>query len=201
MLNRITGSLIVLGAVVFVLLLAGVGEGMFTDDPPAQSRYESGPGGAESPTTAPEAETPQPESTGTPTFAITEVAFGSDGFVTITNVGDGAGSFSGFLCQRPSYADVSTPSLQPGESHRIPASGGAFGSLSADDGEMGLYRDSNFGSSDSIISYVEWGSSGHGRASVAVGAGIWADGAFVDSGGAAMISNATGSANADDWGA
>ena len=65
--------------------------------------------------------------------------------------------------------------------------GGRFGSLSASGGEIGLYRDSNFGSTSSIVSYVEGGSSGHARSGVAVGAGIWGDGDFVDAEGAVLI--------------
>ena len=45
--------------------------------------------------------------------------------------------------------------------------------LSPDSGEVGLYSISSFSSSDAILGYVEWGSSGHGRSSVAVAAGIW----------------------------
>ena len=193
MLSRITGSLIVLGAIAFVLLLAGVGEALLTNDPPLQSRYESGPGGAQAPSTAPVA-----EAEGSARFAITGVGFGSAGYVEITNVGTAVGSFQGFLCQRPSYTEVSLTELQPGQSERIPATGG-FGSLSADDGEIGLYTDSAFSLSGSIVSYVEWGSSGHGRASVAVGAEIWPDGEFANPGGAASISNPTGSGRPTDW--
>ncbi len=47
------------------------------------------------------------------------------------------------------------------------------------DGEMGLYTSNSFGSASDIIDYVEWGSSGHTRSSVAVAAGIWSSGDFV----------------------
>jgi len=49
------------------------------------------------------------------------------------------------------------------------------------DGEMGLYNSSSFGSSAAMLDYVEWGFTGHGRSSVAVGAGIWTTGDFAPS--------------------
>ena len=96
MLSRITGSLIVLGAIAFVLLLAGVGEALLTNDPPLQSRYESGPGGAQAPSTAPVA-----EAEGSARFAITGVGFGSAGYVEITNVGTAVGSFRASFASDP----------------------------------------------------------------------------------------------------
>ncbi|CAM2070708.1 Lamin tail domain-containing protein [Sulfidibacter corallicola] len=49
------------------------------------------------------------------------------------------------------------------------------------DGEFGLYATSDFGSAEAIRGYVQWGSGGHTRASVAVAAGIWGDAAdFVE---------------------
>ena len=44
---------------------------------------------------------------------------------------------------------------------------------------MALYIDMNFGSSDSIIDYVEWGSSNHSRSDEAEGANMWTVGDFV----------------------
>ncbi len=130
-------------------------------------------------------------------FAITRVEFGSH--VEITNVGDAAGSFEGwFLCQRPSYVDVSSGGeLAPGESVQVPVSAG-YGGLDAADGEMGLYRTDSFASAAAIVSYVEWGEGGHGRSAVAVEAGIW-DGVGVKTGGAAAIVAPTGATTAGGW--
>ena len=135
-------------------------------------------------------------------FAVTEVVFGDQGYVAITNIGGETGNLERWqLCQRPAYFGMPSQELAPGETVFVTATtvvgldvdgpvidaGGRFGSLSASGGEIGLYRDSNFGSTSSIVSYVEWGSSGHPRSGVAVGAGIWDDGDFVDAEGAVLI--------------
>lgn len=132
-----------------------------------------------------------------PHFAITQVVFGEGGYVVITNVGGSAGSIGGYaLCQRPSYLNLPDVELLPFESvwvaagdgslltatpakEVIPANG-ALGSFDRADGEVALYSTPDFASADAIRSYVEWGSSGHGRSSVAVEAGLWAEGAFVE---------------------
>ena len=183
--HRATISVIAGGAVVFALLLAGVGSGALTNEPTGPSRYAGGPD--------------TDAAGGEPAFAITRVQFGSDGFVEITNVGDGPGSFDGwFLCQRPSYVDISSGGeLAPGVSVQIPASAG-YGALDPEDGEMGLYTASSFASSDAIVSYVEWGEDGHGRSSVAVEAGIW-DGVGVSAGGADAIVAANGATGSGGW--
>jgi hypothetical protein len=120
--------------------------------------------------------------------------FGSDGYVAITNVGGTTGNLEGWqLCQRPGYYRIGSIDVAPGETVRFTSgpvegltgqvfdAGGRFGQLSASSGEIGLYVDNNFGSASSIRSYVEWGSSDHGRSSVAVEAGIWVAGGFVRS--------------------
>lgn len=112
-----------------------------------------------------------------PAFAITEVDF-VGGTVTVTNVGGGTGSLDGYaLCQRPTYLTIRDVELAPGESTTFEAS--SLGGFSAEDGEVGLYSTGSFDSTDAIVSYVEWGRSGHGRSSVAVAAGIWPADAFV----------------------
>ncbi|MFT4679823.1 MAG: hypothetical protein ACJAV7_001781 [Flavobacteriales bacterium] len=88
-----------------------------------------------------------------------------------------------FLCNFPSYAQLSSLDLDCG-SLIIPA--GDFVVVSGfnilgNDGECGLYTVPSYGDSNAIISYVEWGSTGHFRSSTAVGAGIWTTGWFVDS--------------------
>lgn len=131
------------------------------------------------------------------TFAISRVVFGSEGYVAVTNVGGTAGNLDGWqLCQRPGYFRIGSIDVAPGETVRFTSgpvegltgqvvdAGGRFGQLSAGGGEIGLYVDNNFGSASSIRSYVEWGSSDHGRSSVAVEAGIWVAGSFVRSEGA-----------------
>ncbi len=127
-------------------------------------------------------------------FEITSVSFGAP-MVVITNVGTETGSLGGhWVCQRPSYQELPAIDIGPGESVAISLGGDVFlpppgtltieaqlnlGSITASSGEIGLYSSNSFGSADAIVSYVEWGNSGHGRSSTAVEAGAWDDGGFV----------------------
>ena len=113
----------------------------------------------------------------------------------IQNAGSAIGNLNGFaLCQRPNYHIFDDIELAPGEFIAVSLGGDLFlpppgaketlsanlGSITTEDGEIGLYSSGDFGNSSAIVDYVEWGSSGHGRSSVAVGAGIWSTGDFVD---------------------
>jgi hypothetical protein len=131
-------------------------------------------------------------------FAITEIGLGALGQVVVENVGTEPGSLAGhWLCQRPSYYAFPDVELQPGEAVVVSVTGrddifdppsGAIalegianiGPFDPTSGEVGLYLERAFGSPDAILSYVEWGSSGHGRSSTAVSAQIWPDGGFVE---------------------
>jgi hypothetical protein len=123
------------------------------------------------------------------------VSLGVLGQVVIENVGGEAGSLGGlWLCQRPSYYEFPDIVLQPGESAAVSVGGDIFvpppgavpiegiaaiGPFDPADGEVGLYKERAFDNPAAILSYVEWGSSGHGRSATAVSAGIWTDGGFV----------------------
>ena len=123
------------------------------------------------------------------------VSLGVLGKVVIQNVGGDAGSIGGlWLCQRPSYYEFPDIVLQPGESAAVSVGGDIFvpppdsvviegiaaiGPFDPASGEVGLYSERAFDSSSAILSYVEWGNSGHGRSATAVSAGIWPDGGFV----------------------
>jgi hypothetical protein len=127
-------------------------------------------------------------------FEITSVSFGSP-MLVITNVGTEAGSLAGhWICQRPSYQELPAIDVAPGESVAISLGGDVFlpppgaltieeqlniGSITASSGEIGLYSRNSFGSADAVVSYVEWGNSGHGRSATAVEAGAWDEGGFV----------------------
>lgn len=112
---------------------------------------------------------------------ISIVKFGDDGFIEIVNNGDQDVDLNGiWLCQFPSYADLGTVVdggvIAAGNSVQIPA--GTAGSISIDGGEAALYTSRDFGNSDEIFAYVQWGSGG-GRSDVAAGANIWPSGASV----------------------
>ncbi len=127
-------------------------------------------------------------------LVITSLGFESD-MVVITNFGSETIDLSGYwLCQRPSYAAIPSVELAPGEFLSIDLGGDVFfpipgsktiegslnvGGLNPTSGELALYSSNSFGSAEAIVSYVEWGTAGHGRSSVAVQAGIWPEGGFV----------------------
>lgn len=125
------------------------------------------------------------------TFGITEINFDA-GTIEITNHGDTQVDPNGLVvCNFPSYAPVAgAPLLGPGESTRVDINAIAI-PADPSDGEMGLYLNSEFENSDSIVAYVEWGSTGHTRSPVAQaatvgGEAVWTGG-FVDAGGQPAI--------------
>jgi hypothetical protein len=104
------------------------------------------------------------------------VEFGPEGYVEIINTGSEAIPLAGvFICEFPDYADLGdvaeVASLDAGATTRI--AGEHLGGISAEDGEAALYDGDDFGSSDAILSYVQWGSGDHQRSSVAAEAGLW----------------------------
>lgn len=102
--------------------------------------------------------------------------------IELKNTGDVAVDVSTMIfCNFPDYSDLDDLTIVSGSLVIAP---GEFLVLSGhpfdtSDGELGLYVDNNFGSSGSIRDYVEYGTSGHARASVAMAAGIWTMGDFV----------------------
>ena len=150
-------------------------------------------------------------------FVISAVSLGDFGKVVITNLGPEAGSLAGhYLCQRPLYYEFPDVTLQPMESASVslgaeffvPEEGsvvidgvagiGPFDPLS---GEVGLYSGDGFSRPEQILSYLEWGESGHGRSETAIAAGIWPEGGFVptnaDTG--AILAITMPSSGPDDW--
>lgn len=104
------------------------------------------------------------------------VEFGPDGYVEIVNTGSESVTLAGvYICEFPDYEDLGdvaeVATLGSGETVRIAAE--HLGGISADSGEAALYNGDDFGSSDGILSYVQWGTGDHTRASVAADAGLW----------------------------
>jgi hypothetical protein len=148
-------------------------------------------------TTLPPATTVEPPADAAASYAITQIAFGAGAFIQITNTGNAPGDIGGhWLCQRPVYFEIPEVELGPGQSVWIAADGndlvfvgdvvdvvdaaGGLGSLALGSGEMALYSSRDFADPAAIVDYVEWGTSGHGRSGVAVEAGIWPAGGFVE---------------------
>ena len=123
--------------------------------------------------------------------------------VEIKNTGAVGVNVSSYqLCSFPDYVELQNLTLEsggdlmlmPGE---IIVLSGHFSEVSnLADNELGLYINGSFGSSSSIIDYVEWGSTGHTRSGTAVTAGIWSTGDFLAAPAAGMSVSWDGSSNA-----
>ena len=126
------------------------------------------------------------------------------GTIELKNIGTTTVDVSGYwLCDFPAYQQISNSSLDCGNSVMAPGDILAvndFNVVSAADGEMGLYNTNSFGSASALEDYVEWGSTGHQRSSVAVAAGIWTAGDFVPAFGASesLAYSGTGD-NSSSW--
>ena len=112
--------------------------------------------------------------------------------IEIKNIGDATADIGGWwFCNRLSYTQLPTGVT-------IPAGGiivihvGSSGtntstdiflssmvSLNTSASDISFYFNSTFTSSSSIRDFVQWGSGGNGRESVAVNAGIWTAGDFI----------------------
>lgn len=106
----------------------------------------------------------------------------ADGRVELINVGDEAVDVSGYwLVNFPTYLRLDNAGVICDSLLMEPGSIMAIDSfpLSASDGELALFRSQLFTSPLFIADYVEWGSSGHFTAMLAVEAGEWASGDFV----------------------
>ena len=83
-----------------------------------------------------------------------------------------------WLCNFPSYAEISSLSLISGSLNMQPGGYTVVGFPSMGDlsGEVGLYiNNSDFGNSNNIIDYVQYNSGNNARANVAVSGGVWDD--------------------------
>jgi len=106
------------------------------------------------------------------------------GNVTLTNLGNASQDVSSWnLCNFPAYDPISAATLVSGST--MLTAGASVEVQWADlidaDGECGLYTTgSGFSNSANIVDYVEWASTGHQRSAVAVAAGVWNTGDFVD---------------------
>ena len=109
----------------------------------------------------------------------------ANGSFELKNNGNTAVNISTFwICNFPDYRQLNSLTIECGELNLQPGAEVVFtasGLYQTSDSELGLYTNNNFGSSAGMLSYVEWGSSGHQRSSVAVGAGVWTTGNFVAS--------------------
>ncbi|MEM9823419.1 MAG: hypothetical protein AAF985_20215, partial [Bacteroidota bacterium] len=133
---------------------------------------------------------------------INEIA--APGTVELKNIGNTmipVGDY--WLCDFPAYERINdlnvicgNVNLAPGEILVVDN----FNFVSTDDGEMGLYSTNSFGSAAAMQSYVEWGSAGHQRSTVAIAAGVWTAGNFVPAFNPEEFLSFDGAGNmASDW--
>ncbi|MGY5351052.1 T9SS type A sorting domain-containing protein [Wenyingzhuangia sp. IMCC45533] len=114
-------------------------------------------------------------------IVINEIQYDGTDTVELKNSGSSSVDVSSYwLCNFPMYTQVSNLTIVSGN-NTIPAGGLLVltGFSLGSDGELGLYASSAFSSSDAIVDYVEWGSTGHTRSSVGVSAGTWTSNNFV----------------------
>lgn len=123
--------------------------------------------------------------TGDAHFIIGTVLFGDAASIEVGNLGPDPGDLTGFwLAIHPYYLELPSTVLAPGKAVIvslaedadpdlvIPAAG-LLPSLKSGSGEIGLYASGDFGDPEAMVDYVEWGSTGHTRSSVAVQAELW----------------------------
>jgi hypothetical protein len=103
--------------------------------------------------------------------------------VELKNLGTQAVDVSNYyFCSFPSYGKLSAATLVSGSLNVAPNELVVFilkYNLGIADDELGIYSSPSYSSSNAIVDYVEWGSTGHQRSSVGVGAGTWTSGDFV----------------------
>ena len=88
-----------------------------------------------------------------------------------------------YLCNFPQYPRISTMTVLEGSTTMAPGSFlvVAWPQLGDADGEVGLYTDDiNFQDPTLMVDYMQYGTAAHVRESVAVAAGVWEAGAFVE---------------------
>lgn len=170
-------------ALALVLALLGAACGGDDDDSDA---------GSTTPGDAPSEEAEDEPADATPgAIVVADVNFDT-GVAVLRNDGSEPVDLGGhWLCDRPSYAELSSGVLAPGETREV-----SLGGFDASGGEVAVYTSSDFGSADDMIAYVQWGSGG-GRASVAADAGLWTGDPVAPAGATITLTGPGGSA--DSW--
>lgn len=136
-------------------------------------------------------------------IVITEIS--PTGEIELKNLGTANVNISTYwLCNFPAYDLISDLTFTCGsaiiEPGKVAVVKGQSVTVPLADGEMGLYTNSSFGNAAGLIDYVEWGKSGHRRASLAIANGIWPANTFLPALTAGQSFQATGDANAAaDW--
>ncbi len=113
-------------------------------------------------------------------LSISEVT--ASGEIEIFNGTDESIDLSTYwLCNFPAYQQLSALTVECGELNLLPGEYlviTGFDGFDAVDAELGLYSTNSFANPAAVVDYLEWGSTGHQRSSVAVAAGVWTAGDF-----------------------
>ena len=106
--------------------------------------------------------------------------------ITIHNFGSSTVNIANYqICRKLQYKFLNTLTLVSG-SLNLQAGGDVVLSnadLSVSSSDLGLYLNSNFTSTTSMLDFLQWGSSGNGRENVANSKGIWTTGDFITTSG------------------
>ncbi|NER15509.1 hypothetical protein GWK08_18790, partial [Leptobacterium flavescens] len=117
------------------------------------------------------------------TVVLNEVQYASEDLVEIFNSGTTTADLSDYwLCLGPgTYVRIGTLTPQSGSITNLEAGDYVVLPYTMPDTSagLGLYSTNEFGSSDAIEDFVQWGEGGSAREDVAVAAGIWTAGEFV----------------------
>ncbi|MEW7290527.1 hypothetical protein [Aquimarina sp. 2304DJ70-9] len=114
---------------------------------------------------------------------INEVNYGDDNLIELLNNGDASINLASYwLCLGPGrYLNIGSTTPVSGS---IELGAGEFlvinWSQLRDSEGLGLYSTDSFTSSDAIVDFVQWAAGGSARENVAVAAGIWTAGDFVE---------------------
>ena len=124
-------------------------------------------------------------------FLLSTVVFGDQGWIEVINTGPQAGNIHGhWIAIHPFYLELPSTIVEVGHTVRVSldpdadpgvvvGAAGLLPVLVAPGGEVGLYSSGNFGDPNSIVDYLEWGSGGHFRSTVAIAAGVWDENSVV----------------------
>jgi hypothetical protein len=178
-------------AIALVLVLSSCSGGGASSDAGVGSTLEPAPPAPTTTTRGTDAAITVPDTTSTTVvtgdarFVIGSVVFGDGGTIEVGNLGPDAGDLTGFwIAIHPYYLELPSTILAPGtalivsyaeeaDPELVIPAAGLLPILKSGSGEIGLYASGDFGDPDSIVDYVEWGSTGHVRSTVAIEAGLW----------------------------
>ncbi|MEO0592931.1 MAG: hypothetical protein AAFZ38_05070 [Myxococcota bacterium] len=140
-------------------------------------------------------------------LVLEEVRFNGSDRVEIRNTETTALDLSSYwLCANRSYNQLSTLNVVSGDLDDLAPGASVIVEVElADESDLGLYLTNTFGDADALVDYVKWGQSNSAdRESVAVAAGLWTAGDFVDVAGLAVGSSLEYDGDGDsssDWAA